>query len=486
MAQEDPRAVLRSPAYLKLLVLAAIIGAPIAAAAYGFLWVVDELQEWIFTDLPQDLGFDGPPGWWPLPPLALAGLLVGLTIRYLPGSGGESPADGFTAGRAPPSPIELPSIFLAALAGLSLGAVIGPEAPLIALGGGLGVCAVRLASQDAPPTTVTVVAAAGSFAAVSTLLGSPLLAAFLLMEAAGVAGPTMAVVLVPGLVAAGVGSLIFVGLDSWTGLGTFSLVIPHLPASGSPTVGEFGWAIGIGLAAAVVATAVRGLALAVRPHVERRTILLTTVVGLTMGALAVAFAEGSGESTSLVLFSGQSALGSVLENAAGYSVGTLLALIVCKGLAYSLALSSFRGGPIFPAMFLGAVGGIALSHLPGLDMVAGAAIGIGAMTVSMLRLPMTSVLLATLLLLSSGLDAMPLVIIAVAVAYVASERLSPSPPPPLPAEAVPVAASRDEAPPDAAAVDRAAPGEADQPAVGAASSTRRQNRAGDDAPGETA
>jgi H+/Cl- antiporter ClcA len=53
--------------------------------------------------------------------------------------------------------------------------------------------------------------------------------------------------------------------------------------------------------------------------------------------------------------------------------------------------------------------------------------GIGAMTASMLRLPMTSVLLATLLLLSSGLEAMPLVIIAVAVAYVASERLSPSP-----------------------------------------------------------
>jgi H+/Cl- antiporter ClcA len=104
-------------------------------------------------------------------------------------------------------------------------------------------------------------------------------------------------------------------------------------------------------------------------------------------------------------------------------------LLVCKGLAYSLALSSFRGGPIFPAMFLGAVGGVVLSHLPGLDVVTGAAIGIGAMTASMLRLPMTSVLLATLLLLSGGLEPMPLVIIAVAVAYVASERLSPSPPP---------------------------------------------------------
>jgi H+/Cl- antiporter ClcA len=421
----DPHAVLRSPGYLKLLVLAAVIGAPIAAAAYGFLWVVDELQDWLFTDLPDDLGFDGAPTWWPLPLLALAGLLVGLTIRYLPGKGGESPADGFQPGRGAPSPIELPSIFLAALAGLSLGVVIGPEAPLIALGGGLGVCAVRLASRDAPPSTVAVVAAAGSFSAISTLLGSPLLAAFLLMEGSGLAGPSMALVLVPGLVAAGVGSLIFIGLDSWTGLGTFSLVIPDLPAAGTPTLAEFGWAIAIGLAAAVVGTGLRRLALVVRPHVEPRAVMLTPVVGLAIAGLAIAFAEATDESSSLVLFSGQSALGPVLDNAASYSVGTLVLLIVCKGLAYSLALSSFRGGPIFPAMFIGAVGGVAVAHLPGLDMVSGAAIGIGAMTVTMLGLPLTSVLLATLLLASSGLEAMPLVIIAVAVAYVASERLRP-------------------------------------------------------------
>ncbi|MGH9287920.1 MAG: chloride channel protein [Acidimicrobiales bacterium] len=423
----DPHAVLRTPGYLRLLVLAAIIGAPIAAAAYGFLWLVDEAQDWLYTDLPNDLGFDGEPTWWPLPLLALAGLLVGLTIRYLPGKGGESPADGFQPGRGAPSPIELPSIFLAALAGLSLGVVIGPEAPLIALGGGLGVCAIRLASRDVPPRTESVVAAAGSFGAISTLLGSPLLGAFLLMEASGLAGATMALVLVPGLVAAGVGSLIFVGLDSWTGLGTFSLVIPDLPAVGSPTVAEFGWAIAIGLAAAIVGTGIRMLALFVRPHIEPRTVLLTPVVGLAIAGLAIGFAEATDKSSSLVLFSGQSALGPVLENATSYSVGTLVLLIICKGLAYGVALSSFRGGPIFPAMFLGAVGGVALSHLPGLDMVAGAAMGIGAMTAAMLKLPMTSVLLATLLLLSSGLDAMPLVIIAVAVAYVASERLRPSP-----------------------------------------------------------
>ena len=72
--------------------------------------------------------------------------------------------------------------------------------------------------------------------------------------------------------------------------------------------------------------------------------------------------------------------------------------MLCKGLAYSLALSGFRGGPVFPGMFIGAVGGIALSHLPGLSMIAGAAMGIGAMTVAMLGLPLVALLLVTLFL----------------------------------------------------------------------------------------
>ena len=77
---------------------------------------------------------------------------------------------------------------LAAFATLSLGVVLGPEAPLIAIGGGLGVIAVRLVRKDAPARTQTVVAAAGSFAAIATLLGSPSTGAFLLMEATGRAG----------------------------------------------------------------------------------------------------------------------------------------------------------------------------------------------------------------------------------------------------------------------------------------------------------
>jgi H+/Cl- antiporter ClcA len=319
-------------------------------------------------------------------------------------------------------------VLLAALATLSLGVVLGPEAPLIALGGGLAVLAVRLAKRDMPAQATAVVAAAGSFAAVSTLLGSPIAGAFLLMEASGLGGPMLGVVLLPGLLASGVGALIFIGLDTLTGLGTFSLSVPGLPHFARPDIAEFGWALVIGVAAAIVGTAIQRLALLLRPHVERRMLLLTPVVGAIIAGLAIAYTEGTGKSSADVLFSGQSQLGPLITHAAGYSVGALLLLVACKGLAYSASLSSFRGGPTFPSLYIGAAGGIALSHLPGLPLVPAVAMGIGAMCAVMLRLPLTSVLLASLLLYSDGIAVMPLVIVAVVVAYVASARLIPAAP----------------------------------------------------------
>jgi hypothetical protein len=80
-------------------------------------------------------------------------------------------------------------------------------------------------------------------------------------------------------------------------------------------------------------------------------------------------------------------------------------------------------------MFIGAVGGIAFSHASGLPMIAGVGMGIEAMAVAMLGLPLTSVLLATVFLQADAPDLMPLVIVAVVVAYVTSARLAPPPSP---------------------------------------------------------
>ncbi|HTR93036.1 MAG TPA: chloride channel protein [Trebonia sp.] len=425
----DPRALLRSRDYLRLLIVAAIFGAPVSAAAYGFLALVNYLQQELFTHLPHGLGFRGEPWWWPLPMLAVGGLLTGLAIRYLPGTAGARPAEGFKVHR-PPSPADLPGVILAALATLVFGAVLGPEAPLIAIGGGLVVLTLRAARRNLPDQGVAVLASSGSFAAISTLFGSPILGAFLLMEASGLGGPMMGLLLVPGLLAAGIGSLIFIGLNAWTGLGTFSLAIPGLPPFGDPTIGEFGWALVIGIAAAVVGAGIRWLGLRLQPYSVRWPPLAAVVAGLIVAGLAIAYAEGTGKASSEVLFSGQSALGPLITDSASYSVGALVLLLACKALAYGVSLSSFRGGPTFPALFVGAVGGIAMSHLPGLPLVAGVAMGIGAMSVVMLGLPLTSVLLATVLLFSDGLRVMPLVIVAVVVAYVTAARIGPATPPP--------------------------------------------------------
>ena len=424
-APARPLELLKSRSYVGLLVLGAVVGIVVATAAYFFLKGVAEAQEYLFTDLPDDLGFDGAPVWWPLPILALGGLVVGLTIRHLPGTGGHAPAEGFKAS-GPVPPVELPGIIIAAFVTLSCGAVLGPEAPLIAIGSGMGVLAVHLIRRDAPQQAIAVIAAAGSFAAISTLLGSPITGAFLLMEVSGIGGAMLGVVLVPGLLAAGVGALIFVGLNSWTGFGDFSLAVPDIPTFTTPNVAEFGWAIGIGIAAAVLGRGIRWLALLVQPVVERRMVLLTPVVGMAVAGLAILFGELSDESASQVLFSGQSALPGLIQQAESWTVGALVLLVVCKSLAYGASLSAFRGGPIFPSMYIGAVGGIALSHLPGLPMIAGVAMGIGAMTVAMLGLPLTSVLVVAIFLQADAIALTPLVIVAVVVSYVTSAHLAPS------------------------------------------------------------
>jgi len=425
-APPDPDAILRSRGYIMILVFGAAIGLLAALVAYFFLKWVGDVQVYVFTTLPTDLGFDAEPTWWPIPILALSGLLVGLAIHYLPGTSGHEPAEGFKAS-GPVRPIDLPGIIIASFVTLGLGVVLGPEAPLIAIGSGLGVLALHYLKRDAPAQAVMLIAAAGSFAAISTLLGSPLAAAFLLMEVAGVGAAMTGVVLVPGLLAAGVGALIFVGLDSITGFGTFSLAVPDLPPFSTPTGAEFLWAIGIGLAAAVVGTTIRRLALLAQPIVARRRILMTPIAGLVVAVVAGAFAAGTDKGSSEVLFSGQSALPSLVDNAATWTVGALVLLMICKGVAYAASLSAFRGGPTFPGMFIGAAGGIALSHLPGLPLVAGVAMGIGAMTVVMLGLPLTSVLITALFMQSDGVALVPLVIVAVVVAYVASKRITPEP-----------------------------------------------------------
>jgi hypothetical protein len=122
----DPASLIRSREYRVLLVLAAVVGLIVSAASWGFLELVHDIQVGVYTDLPGDVGYQTAPSWWPLPWLALAGLLTAFAIVKLPGRGGHIPADGLKTGGKPTQPIELPGVLLAALAAIGLGIVLGP------------------------------------------------------------------------------------------------------------------------------------------------------------------------------------------------------------------------------------------------------------------------------------------------------------------------------------------------------------------------
>ena len=166
-----------------------------------------------------------------------------------------------------------------------------------------------------------------------------------------------------------------------------------------------------------------------------RPFVLLPLAGLAIAGLAIGFSEWTGHGTEEVLFSGQDALPGLVDDPGAWSVGSLVLLLLFKGAGWGISLGSFRGGPTFPALFLGAAAGIAASHLPGLALTPAVAVGMGAMTASMLRLPLSAIVLAVLLTYQGGLGSSPLIIVAVVVAYLVTNLLSPKEPPGMPAAA---------------------------------------------------
>jgi hypothetical protein len=75
-------------------------------------------------------------------------------------------------------------------------------------------------------------------------------------------------------------------------------------------------------------------------------------------------------------------------------------------------------------LVLGAAGGVIAAQLPGYSITPAVAVGIGAAVASVLRLPLSAVVLAALLTAKTGAGSLPLVIVGVVVAYVITTVLS--------------------------------------------------------------
>lgn len=423
-AAPDPAQLIRTRQYVRLLVLSALVGVGVSLACWSFLEVTHALQVGLYEHLPSALGFETRPWWWPLPVLAVAGVLVAFAVVRLPGRGGHEPSEGLHTG-APTRAVDLPGVLLAAVATVGLGLVLGPEAPLIALGTGLAMLVMDRARHPAPDQARMVLAAAASFAALATIFGSPVIGAVIIIEAAGLGGPTLPVILLPGLMASGIGSLVFVGIGTVTGLSSKAYALPPLtlPAYPTPRAVDFLWVLPLAIATAVVVFLVVRLARVVHDVVARRPYVLTTAASLLVGVTAIVFAEVSGQPADAVLFSGQDAMTSVVSDAGALSLGTLALLLVCKSFAWAVSMGAARGGPTFPGIFVGLVAGLLCTHLPGFAETPAVGALVAAAVVSVLRLPLSAIILA-LLITGAGAGVAPLVIVAVVAAYITTLALA--------------------------------------------------------------
>jgi H+/Cl- antiporter ClcA len=408
--------------YVRILVIAALLGVPVALAAAAFMSLSHWLTTLVWTTIPDSAEWTAPPWWYVLAVPAIAGLLVALAMR-LPGHGGEPAVAG--VGLQPLTPVQVLSALLAALASLGLGLVLGPEAPLTALGLAAGLVAARVLGPGASGGQLLVVA--GAFAAISTVFGGPLPSALLLFELVARSGMVPSAVLgqalLPGFLASGTAALVFTGIDHWPGISETVLQLPPVPDYPTVRLIDVAWCLLVALVAAVVAAGARRIATEMAARTVRiPPVLLLCAAGAVVGGLAVGYRAATGQSVDLVLFSGEDSLAQVLAET---SAGVLTLLLLVKAAAYAVSLGAgFRGGPTFPAVTLGVATGVLASLvLPGLDLTPAVIAGLAAAASAALGLSFFGALLAALLAGSAAAETIPIAIIAAVIGWLVATAL---------------------------------------------------------------
>jgi H+/Cl- antiporter ClcA len=106
-------------------------------------------------------------------------------------------------------------------------------------------------------------------------------------------------------------------------------------------------------------------------------------------------------------------------------VAVLVLLLVAKALGYAVCLGcGFRGGPVFPPIFLGIAAAMVPATLFGLSPTVAVAIGAAAGMAAATRLLFSPVLFAALLVGSSGQDAVPAAVLASVAAWLTATAMA--------------------------------------------------------------
>lgn len=335
----------RARTMLLLSIPAILIGIASSLVLIVAMKIAAILQSILWSDLPAHVGIAADSPLWIIAILTLTGIAVGLVVRFSPGHGGPDPATESLIG-APIATNALPGLLAALILGLAGGVSLGPEHPIMVVNIAL---AVALGSRLFPRVSSldwTILAASGTIGA---LFGTPVAAALIFSQTLNSSSdvPLWDRLFAP-LLAAAAGALT-------TGIffhPNFTLPIPHYPHL--RIVDIISGAIVTLIAIAVGMVAVWCLPrLHALIHRLKNPVLMLGIGGFLLGILGVIGGH-------ITLFKGLDEM-QQLASSQTLGAGDFLLIAVVKLAALVLASAcGFRGGRIFPAVFVGASLGLML------------------------------------------------------------------------------------------------------------------------------
>ncbi|EFH7536800.1 ion channel protein [Escherichia coli] len=312
--------------------------------------IASVLQNLLWQRLPGTLGIAQDSPLWIIGVLTLTGIAVGLVIRFSQGHAGPDPACEPLIG-APVPPSALPGLIVALILGLAGGVSLGPEHPIMTVNIALAVAIGARLLPRVNRMEWTILASAGTIGA---LFGTPVAAALIFSQTLNGSSevPLWDRLFAP-LMAAAAGALT-------TGLffhPHFSLPIAHYGQMEMTDILSGAIVAAIAIAAGMVAVWCLPRLHAMM-HQMKNPVLVLGIGGFILGILGVIGGPVS-------LFKGLDEMQQIVANQA-FSTSDYFLLAVIKLAALVVAAASgFRGGRIFPAVFVGVALGLMLhEHVP--------------------------------------------------------------------------------------------------------------------------
>ncbi len=312
--------------------------------------IASALQNLLWQRLPGTLGIAQDSPLWIIGVLTLTGIAVGLVIRFSQGHAGPDPACEPLIG-APVPPSALPGLIVALILGLAGGVSLGPEHPIMTVNIALAVAIGARLLPRVNRMEWTILASAGT---ISALFGTPVAAALIFSQTLNGSSevPLWDRLFAP-LMAAAAGALT-------TGLffhPHFSLPIAHYGQMEMTDILSGAIVAAIAIAAGMVAVWCLPR-LHSMMHQMKNPVLVLGIGGFILGILGVIGGPVS-------LFKGLDEMQQMVANQA-FSTSDYFLLAVIKLAALVVAAASgFRGGRIFPAVFVGVALGLMLhEHVP--------------------------------------------------------------------------------------------------------------------------